>query len=901
MLSMSAMSGGQAGYYLGLAREDYYLEGGEPPGIWFGAGSESLGLSGHVHPDHLYNLFDGLAPDGSYSLVRQGAQSHGNHRPGWDLTFSAPKSVSALWSQASEENRQQIQEAQKGAVDAALGYLQESALFTRRGRQGEELEKVGMVAALFEHSTSRALDPQLHTHALVLNVATRGDLTTGTVSSFHLFLSKMVAGALYRVELAHQLEQRLGLVTERRGTWFEVAGVDQKLIDHFSTRRQAIVKELQKKGLTSAEAAVVAAIETRQTKAEISRPQLFQEWRQAGKALGWTTEQAEGLLFAEASRQDVDSARDEALTLTTERMTHDQAHFTFRDFARALAEESQGRGVSAATVLQSAGDHLATSEDIVRLGFIDGEQRYTTATMLDLETGLLQDCNDLQANIHHQVSSENVIRVLSKHEELSEEQLKAVWHLSHDSGGIGIVSGMAGTGKTRMLTAAKEAWESEGFRVIGAAISARAASQLQEDASIPSQTIAKIIYDLQKPVDKSPAFEELTRAYGPDVLEPIKKLGETFGPDIADPLRKLMDKYGPNILEPFQKLAKDYGPNILEPLEAVVGRYGPDIGEAWRTFARYLKSNIENRQQTTDLDRNTILVVDEAAMVATPQMAQLAEACKEAGAKLVLVGDERQLQPIGPGAPFSTLGKAHGRAELTEIRRQNDAWERRAVKDIAAGRAAEALREYASRGLITIRENVPESMLSLVEDWHADGLPLARTLILAGTRKEVRDINALCQERRLSAGELGPEMLTHQGEEFHQGDQVIFTKNSKPRGVHNGVRGQIVDINEQNRGITVKLESGNRTTIQLDDFGHVSLGYATTTHKAQGATVDRAYVLAGGRMQDRELSYVQASRARESTRFYATPDVAGDALAGLAARMERSRQKQMAHEMRLQP
>lgn len=901
MLSMSAMSGGQAGYYLGLAREDYYLEGGEPPGQWFGDGATILGLDGQVQPDHLYNLFDGLAPDGSYSLVRHGAQSHGNHRPGWDLTFSAPKSVSALWSQADETTRSQIQESQKAAVDAALGYLQESALFTRRGRHGQELERIGIVAALFEHSTSRALDPQLHTHALVLNVGTRPDLTTGTVSSFHLFLSKMVAGALYRVELAHQLESKLGLGIARRGTWFEIAGVDQQLIDHFSTRRQEIVAELKQRGLTSAEAAVVAAIETRQTKAEISRPQLFAEWREAGESLGWSTLQAEGLLSKEAPRQDHKRQCDDALSLTTEQMTAERAHFTFRDFARRLAEESQGRGLSAANVLEAARDHLATSEEIVRLGTVDGEQRYTTTKMHDLEGRLLKDCQTLQANAHHQVSSENVMRVLSKNEGLSEEQLKAVWHLTHDSNGIGIVSGMAGTGKTRMLTAGREAWEAEGFRVIGGSISARAASQLQEEANIPSQTIAKILYDLQKPRQSGGALAELGRAYGPDALEPLRQLGQTFGPDIADPLRRLLAQYGPNILEPFQKLANEYGPNILEPFESIVDRFGPDIGEAWRSFAGYVTSKIDDLRRPKTLDENTILVIDEAGMVATPQMAELAEACKEAGAKLVLIGDERQLQPIGPGAPFPTLGKVHGRAELTEIRRQSETWERRAVKDIASGKSSEALQEYASRGLVKVREDSSESMRALVEDWHEDALPLTKTLILAGTRKEVREVNALCQEKRLTAGELGAEKVIHEGEAFHRGDQVLFTKNSKPRGVVNGSRGQIVDINEQNRAITVKLESGNKTTIHLDDFGHVALGYAMTTHKAQGATVDKAYVLAGDRMQDRELSYVQASRARESTRFYTTPDVAGDNLAGLAARMERSRQKQMAHEMRLQP
>ena len=121
MLSMSAMSGGQASYYLGLAREDYYLEGGEPPGQWYGEGASKLGLHGEVEAAHLYNLFGGYSPEGDRPLVQ--LQSHdekATHRPGWDLTFSAPKSVSALWSQLRPEDRQALQAAHFEAVTRAL-------------------------------------------------------------------------------------------------------------------------------------------------------------------------------------------------------------------------------------------------------------------------------------------------------------------------------------------------------------------------------------------------------------------------------------------------------------------------------------------------------------------------------------------------------------------------------------------------------------------------------------------------------------------------------------------------------------------------------------------------------------------------------------------------------------
>jgi len=161
MLSIGAMTGGQGQYYLDLSREDYYLNGGEPPGWWWGAGATSLKLRGLVARHELQQLLDGFSPKGERLTQNAGRD---NRRPGWDLTFSAPKSVSVLWSQADAEARRQIQEAHLAAVKAGLHYLETEAAFTRRGKAGLERERTGLLVAGFEHGTSRAGDPQLHTH-----------------------------------------------------------------------------------------------------------------------------------------------------------------------------------------------------------------------------------------------------------------------------------------------------------------------------------------------------------------------------------------------------------------------------------------------------------------------------------------------------------------------------------------------------------------------------------------------------------------------------------------------------------------------------------------------------------------------------------------------------------------
>jgi len=294
MLSIGAMSGGQAGYYLSLAREDYYLEGGEPQGRWLGAAAESLGLPELVEPAHLYNLFDGLDPEGRRPLVQM--QRHAGkqeHRPGWDLTFSAPKAVSVLWSQLSEEHRSMIEDLHFDAVKAAIEFLEDKAILTRRGKGGKVLEKAKPLIAAFEHGTSRAQDPQLHTHALLLNICERADGTWGSVSALSVFQAKMAAGALYRAHLAASLANELGVEILPDGTSFTIDGVPKNVCRYFSQRRADILAQIEEQGITSAAGAAKAALETRSAKEEASRDRLFADWQIAGDSIGFGRKRAE--------------------------------------------------------------------------------------------------------------------------------------------------------------------------------------------------------------------------------------------------------------------------------------------------------------------------------------------------------------------------------------------------------------------------------------------------------------------------------------------------------------------------------------------------------------------------------------------------------------------------------
>jgi conjugative relaxase-like TrwC/TraI family protein len=262
-------------YYSSLATEDYYLDGGEPPGVWLGSGAEALGLSGKVDHEEFHHLFQGYSPDGTKALVKNagtegyiiidknGQECTVYRKPGWDFTFSAPKSVSVAWSVSEYHVRHSIEQAHTNAIQKAMSYVEGVASFTRTGEGGQKLEQAGLVIAAFEHGTSRKQDPQLHTHAVVLNVSTRAEGGTGALVSYPFYTHKMATGALYRAFLAEGLE-RIGFQIERDNSSFAIRGIPEALVEEQSKRRQDILSRLEELGLKSPKAAAIAAVDTRE-------------------------------------------------------------------------------------------------------------------------------------------------------------------------------------------------------------------------------------------------------------------------------------------------------------------------------------------------------------------------------------------------------------------------------------------------------------------------------------------------------------------------------------------------------------------------------------------------------------------------------------------------------------
>lgn len=827
------MAAGQERYYLELGREDYYLEGGEPLGRWFGRGAATLGLTGNVQKEDLRALVSGLDPRDGQPLGQQQKYTDGRARQvGWDLTFSVPKSVSVLWSQAPEGRRATIEDAHFAAVKAALSYLEETAAVARRGRGGTLLEPAELVAATFEHGTSRAQDPQLHTHCLVMASARRADGSWSQLHSRPLYEHKMAAGALYRLALANSLRE-LGVELRPEGTWFEAKHVPEQLSEAFSKRRTEIEELLSTLGVSGARASERLAVTSRQVKEHVARGPLFSRWQAEAGELHFGEAEASSL-FAKQPLPTRTLSED-TLREALKELTDTETTFTERSLLLRVAEKVQAEGVSPGEVLSKVRAFLARSEQVAQLAV--GEETspvYTDASLYKAEEDLFLIAEKLHSRNSHGVPKK-VAEKLSYC--LNGEQRAALEHMT-GAGGLKLVSGLAGTGKTYTLDAARMAWERAGYTVRGATLWGRAAAELEQTAGIKSSTIESLLYRLEPSLKRT-------------LLHHARML-----------LREAAGR-------PTWKLA------------------------------------------SFPLNKHTVLVIDEAGVVGSRHLSRILFRAERAGAKVVLVGDPHQLQSIDSGGGFHALIDRFGGARLTQIVRQEAAWMRKAVHDFVQGDAKSALARYVLADRLHIEQTREAAMHALVFAWKKECTEkLSETLILAGTNKETDELNRRAQAAR--SGELGAA-FHHKKGTFFEGDRVLFTAKQYRLGVLNGDFGTVEAVNGNRIGVLLDrqkiTEDGLRDIrvvlrekdLTVRAFGRkrdlLRLGYATTVHRAQGSTVDRSFVLAGGWMQDKEMAYVQMSRAREHTRIFCDQPTAGEDLSELARAMSRSREKRLAHDM----
>jgi len=284
------------------------------------------------------------------------------------------------------------------------------------------------------------------------------------------------------------------------------------------------------------------------------------------------------------------------------------------------------------------------------------------------------------------------------------------------------------------------------------------------------------------------------------------------------------------------------------------------------TLARLLADSADWAR--SPLHAMSVVVLDEAGMVGTRDLADLARHAEDARAKLVLVGDDAQLAEIAAGGSFRALARRLGTIELADNQRQVLPWERQALLDIRQGRAAEAVAAYHEHGRIHMAEDRIAACEALVADWLAAHRSGDEALMIARRLEDAHELSRRARALLVKAGEVGgPERHLPDGP-VSAGDRVMMLRNDASLGVQNGLRGTVLGLGPDG-SLRVASDAGAILDLPASYLadGHLTYGYAITAHKAQGMTVDSAFVLASGGI-DRQWGYTALSRARSETRLY---------------------------------
>ena len=791
MLSIGKLGTGQEMYYLekvAEGAEDYYSGEGEVAGQWMGDAAAELGLSGEVGADQLTAMLTGNNPASGESLGLRAVGGRGPV-PGFDLTFSAPKSVSLLWGLGGPVAGVEVNAAHRTAVDAALGYLQQEACWTRRGAGGAEFVKGnGYLAAAFEHRSSRNGDPQLHTHVLVAN-ATKGPDGRWT-RLYHpaIYEHAQTASYLYQAQLRHELSRRLGVEWQevRKGI-AEIEGFGDEHLREFSTRRAEILEAVGPDA--SARSMEVAVLTTRQAKEQnVSREELHERWRARGEEIGLDTETISQTFDANAALNrlapEPHVAPHEQIG---EAVTAHASHFERRDAIRAVAA-SQQAGAPASEVVRMADEFLASGQ-VLRVSETPRAARFTTRRIWELERQALATAARMQSEARGQAGELVAARVIEARPTLKADQREMVRRLLSDPEGIAVVVGEAGTGKTFAIVAAAEGWAQAGYELRAVAPTWRAANVL--------------------------------RAEGLEATSVARLLAQMDGGDGAEA-----------------------DSSLLSP--------------------------------------RTVLLVDEAGMVGSAELAALIEAADRAQAKLVLVGDHQQLGEIEAGGLYRALADRGEPILLDEVIRHNHEVDREAARMIREGEGRAALELYRSEQRVTVAPDAEVRREAMVADWHRAYAEGQDALMVAKRNAEVGRLNATARELLAAEGRLGAHEIEVGEARFAAGDQVITRVNDHANEIYNRERWQVAEVNaeqgrivlsgiDQERSVEIGPDYLSRTTPH-GEAAAIQHAYAVTTYCAQGTTVDRAYVMADPSMDKQEL-YVAMSRSREETYLYATPEI----------------------------
>jgi conjugative relaxase-like TrwC/TraI family protein len=776
----------------------YYASRGETPLLWGGAGARLLGLQGAVTDEQYAAVY---GPGGACDPTTGERLVH-TKRPGLELVISAHKSVAELGVIGRAEDMHRIMVAER---DATLAYLDD---LTRRlgGRRGEAAVRTpteGLIYATARHATSRAGDPGPHDHVLLANLVRMNDDRGGWKAAVtnlwteHLHAATMVgrmASARVAVELGYGIVADDG-PSGKLGHW-AVAGVPDAVMDVHSKRAAEIEAEMQRTGNESYRARNVAARATRAPKRHQPVGDLLPRWVAEIGDVGWSVEAIAHAIDREAAARRPPSptvAAAEVRGIVKGVLDPDGALaarkvFTRRDVVVAVAPALYGRDPGElARVVERI---LADPEAVPLLRKTGASERaYATAVTIAREQAIARCVEAQVARADAPATSLADARAAAARAEarlgrpLTSGQRHALEAVCTSGRGVDLVVGIAGSGKTTALAAARDAFESAGYEVVGTSTSGQAARTLSREAGIDSRTLASL---------------------------------------------------------------------------------------NWRI--------------AHDRLRLTPRHVD-AALVA------FLEAARVAGAKVVAVGDPRQLSSVGPGGGFEAVLRRFGGAVhvLSDNVRQLDAAEREALAQLRSGRVDDAVSWYAGAGRIAVSGDRDTALDATVAGWAADVATGAQAAMYAWRRANVAELNRRGREAWDKLGRLSGKELVVGGSGYRAGDRIVTLAPGAGGEIVTSECGTVLAVDVARRELAATMDDGRLQRFGPDelDAAHLAHAYAVTVHRSQGATVARAHVFEDG--GGRELAYVKMSRARERSTVYAVADSVEQAIEDLGRTWSASR------------
>ncbi len=904
MLSTQAIKNvGQAAHYF-LGHDNYYSEDGtlgKDRSQWWGKGAEALDLSGTIDSELFTQLLKGKLPTGQQ--LGKVEDDIVKHRPGFDLTFSVPKSVSLIALLGGDER---IFAAVEHATDKALALIERDLAKARVTKNGvTDYQKTGnLVVAKFLHDLSREGDPQLHTHCVVMNMTQRqdgqwrslasqmrayGEKTAGTPDGFLEAVRhhKKFYGAIFRAELAYEMKQLGYMPVQTEPGFFEIAGISPETITAFSQRRQDIEAYLQQHNLSGGKEAALATLKTRQAKQKIDRETLINRWQakeslfdlQAFDEAKRTVEQAHqppGLqkqpAFSPAEKSNARLAVQQAMAhLSETRVVLQESDLVQQALQYILTE------VSVQSIFQAITD-IKTSGELIPLPAAEGNRQdsyFTTATLLRYEQELLHTVMKPHSSQEPLVASNRLNTYLKAHaSELTSEQKEALQILGGSSQQIALVAGSTGSGKTHILQHLCDLAKIGGYQPV--LLTPSKAQNL----------------DLKTQLKKTPD----------DLRSWLKSLfdnrqfqtvaGYMYRQDQLSPLERRFQQKPLLLLEHANQLSSRQFLDLAKLTERLGGRLIP-MGDAQSTlgwqagspFTQMLKHGV-----TAALLQEDLRPIPEAlkTAVADTLQNQLQAAFEKLGQRMFSVPDSAQRTELMaeqyaslPAAQCSTTcllmpGKAACEAMNLAVRAKLQERQEIATTEISCS-------VLLPRTLSSVEQQLAKcysdgQWIRFEADFRSLGVKRGDYRRITGIdvkRNTVFLTHPLKSEKtchwhpdQVAVGKTA--VFDVQTRPIAVGDVLVWRQNNKAHGLHNGERVTVLKVDEKN----LRLQLGNGKSIHLDlskpESQHFDYGYAFTPQQKYHAHPDIviAYQNSHSRQSHQRSFYKLLGQAKQQAWIY---------------------------------